>query len=559
MKKLSAAPQRYLSVRSAPLRPYLPQLVVFIIFASVLCCNLGARYLWQDEAGTAVLAERMMSHGRPLAYDGYNFISMDLYDPEEAQKLPTGDPSEAVQYHVHRGDFKADTAWIGQPWGQFVVAGVSLALFGNDTSPARLPFALAGALSATLLYTFARRRLGPLAALSATALLLGNAFWIMHMRQCRYYALSSLFLLLTLEAYLRWREGRRWGGLIFIGTAWVWFQTDYGSLWPVLGVLGLHAVATRARRLGESVLVFTGFCAAVAPFCVYYELAGRTKYLATQWSDAIWNMLFEVNQFQLPLAVIPVVLCLLLINRKERSNAQARSMAGLSLAIVCALTIWMALVSPFPFYRYIVSTTTLSAIVSAYGIVESARLLFRAKNVRRLVPYAVAAATLFFIITNLPSRPGGLVFPEEHRLKYYLSSVVRPEIRLLIGDLTDGGGDDPNRATVEFLRRRLKPSDEVLCNYEDVPLMFYLPNKIRGGISCFRATDAGDVRFAVVRQSVGFSHASIYLQEFRKSRWASHVLEAPNIAWGNCPDPRFHHGLLSAGAPPLTVFERVPQ
>ncbi len=559
MKKLSTAPLRYLNVLSAPLRPYLPQLVVFIIFASVLCCNLGARYLWQDEANTAVLAERMMSHGRPLAYDGRNLLTSDFYDPDETQKLPTDDAPEAVRYHARRGDFKADTAWVQHPWGQFVVAGVSLSLFGHDTVPSRLPFALAGALSATLLYTFARRRLGSLVALSATALLLGNAFWIMHMRQCRYYALSSLFLLLTLEAYLRWKEGRRWGGLIFIGAAWVWFQTDYGSLWPVLGILGLHAVFTRARRLGETVLVFAGFCAVTAPFCLYYEVAGRTGHTAVQWADSIWSMLFEVNQFQLPLVIIPVVLYLLWLKRKDGSNTQARSMVGLCLAIVCSLTMWMAVVSPFPFYRYIVSATTLSAIVSAYGIVESARLLFRGKYARRLVPSAVAAATIFFSITNLPSRPGGLVFPEEHRLKYYLSSFVRPEIGLLIGDLTDGGEDDPNRATVEFLRRRLKPGDEVLCNYEDIPLMFYLPNKIRGGISCFRATDAGDARFAVVRQSVGFSHASIYLQEVRKSRWVSHVLEAPDIAWGNCPDPRFHHGLLSAGSPPLTVFERVPQ
>jgi len=257
--------------------------------------------------------------------------------------------------------------------------------------------------------------------------------------------------------------------------------------------------------------------------------------------------------------MVPVVLCLLWINRGGRSNTQSLSLVGLSLAIVSALTIWMAMVAPSPFYRYIVPLTTLSAIVTAYGIVEPARLLPRAKEARWLVPTAAAAATLFFFFTNLPSRPGGLVFPEEHRLKYYLSSIVRPEIRLLIGDLSEGGEDDPNRATVEFLRRYLKPGDEILCNYEDIPLMFYLQNRVRGGISCFRVTDAGDVRFAVYRRSVGFSHASIYQREFRKSRWVSHVMKAPDIAWGNFPDPRFHYRLLSAESPPLAVLERVSQ
>jgi len=89
--------------------------------------------------------------------------------------------------------------------------------------------------------------------------------------------------------------------------------------------------------------------------------------------------------------------------------------------------------------------------------------------------------------------------------------------------------------------------------------MFYLPNQVRGGISCFRVTDAGDARFAVYRQSMGFSHASIYEREFRKSLWMTYVLTAPDIAWGNIPDPRFHYMLPSGESPPLVVFERVSQ
>ena len=33
------------------------------------------------------------------------------------------------------------------------------------------------------------------------------------------------------------------------------------------------------------------------------------------------------------------------------------------------------------------------------------------------------------------------------------------------------------------------PNDEILINYEDIPLMYYLPNPIRGGISAFRVED----------------------------------------------------------------------
>src|SRR5208283_667988 len=167
----------------AMLRSFLPVLVVFIIGARLLCWNLGARYLWQDEAHTAVLGQRMICYGRPLAYDGFNIVTRDMYDPKETEKLPTGDPADAIRYYRARGEFKADTTWTYHPWGQFILAGASLALFGHDTVPARLPFALAGALTVALLYAVVRRRLAsPAAAAVAVTLVLGNSFWVMHMR-----------------------------------------------------------------------------------------------------------------------------------------------------------------------------------------------------------------------------------------------------------------------------------------------------------------------------------------------------------------------------------------
>ena len=541
------------------MQPCIAPLLVFIISVSLLCYNLGARYLWQDEAATAVLAQRMVSHGRPLAYDGRNLITMDIYSEEDLPLLPTGDPKEAVRYHARRGDFKDDTTWIGQPWGQFVVAGVSLAIFGNDTVAARLPFTLAGALTATLLFLIVRRRLSSsLAASAAAALVLSNAFWIMHMRQCRYYALTSLLLLLTLETYLRWKEGKRWGGLIFIGAAWTWFQVDFGSLWPVLGILGMDAVITRARRIKETVLVFAGFCAVTAPFCFYYEIAGRHKAAVDAWPAIIATFLMELNQFQLPFIIIPPAIFLLYINWKGRSDAQSHSLVGLSLLIICALTLWMSLAAPSGFYRYIVSLTTLSAIVVVYVFMELARLIPRAKDVRWLVPCVFVTATFLFSFTNLLSRAVIFLEPPELRPIPYLSSLVRPEIKLLIGDLRNTY-NDPNRAVVEFLRERIKPGDEILCNYEDIPLMFYFPNRVRGGISCFRVTDSGEASFAIFRKSSTCSHVPIYLQAFEKSRWYPHSLNAPDIQWANFPDPHHHFLLISPNSPVQMVFERVAQ
>ena len=43
---------------------------VWALGALLLFWGLSDKYLWQDEAATAVLAERLVKYGSPLAYDG---------------------------------------------------------------------------------------------------------------------------------------------------------------------------------------------------------------------------------------------------------------------------------------------------------------------------------------------------------------------------------------------------------------------------------------------------------------------------------------------------------
>src|SRR6187399_2461584 len=103
--------------------------------AVLLFWRLGAIYLWQDEANTAVLAVRMLKSGKPLAYDGVNLLSNDNFAAEDRVEIGTrtANPKAAVDYIIGRGDLKADMSWIFQPWGQFVVAAASIQALGQTT------------------------------------------------------------------------------------------------------------------------------------------------------------------------------------------------------------------------------------------------------------------------------------------------------------------------------------------------------------------------------------------------------------------------------------------
>ena len=109
----------------------------------------------------------------------------------------------------------------------------------------------------------------------------------------------------------------------------------------------------------------------------------------------------------------------------------------------------------------------------------------------------------------------------------------------MLADEIFGSRPDPNRMTVDWLRKNTAPSDEILINYEDLPLQFYLPNPIRGGIPAFRAEDDAKTppRFAVLRRSVDFLHKAVFDREMARYQWVEDPVKIPDLIWGNNPDP----------------------
>src|SRR5204862_2976611 len=127
--------------------------------AALLLWNLTDTYLWQDEANTAVLAVRLLKYGKPLAYDGRNLLTDDNFFAEDRKTIDqrTHEAKAAVEDCVRRGVITADGMWTYHPWGQFVLASLGIAVLGQTTLAARLPFALAGLATVLALYWLVRR------------------------------------------------------------------------------------------------------------------------------------------------------------------------------------------------------------------------------------------------------------------------------------------------------------------------------------------------------------------------------------------------------------------
>jgi len=99
------------------------------------------------------------------------------------------------------------------------------------------------------------------------------------------------------------------------------------------------------------------------PFAIYYELFERFKQPFVPWSDRILASLHNLNQFQLPFLLL-VPLAWLRLRRPACATPAEWRVVGLALALIAVETLWMSLVGPIHFYRYIVGLTPLSAALA---------------------------------------------------------------------------------------------------------------------------------------------------------------------------------------------------
>ena len=533
--------------------------IVFVTAATLMFWRLGRPYLWQDEAATAVLAERMLHAGKPLGYDGRNLITMDFSVPEDAEAMPilVGEPHAAVSYFVRRGDFREDTTWIGQPWGQFVAAGLSLAALGKGTAAARAPFAAASVLTVVLLFLLVRGVMRDrLMAVVATALLLANPYWVLHGRQCRYYALSGFFELLTLAAFVRWQRGGKYGTALLSASAWCWFQCDFGTFWPGTGVLLLIGATMRP---GLRVAVRTGafIAASVAPFVVYYRLMGRIKTPWEGWVDRFFGLSFNMNQFVVPLLLLVAVAAGLAVRRRSL-EPQAKGLLAACLAIVAITVPWSATVGPSHYHRYLVHATPLACLFASWGFIEAGTWLARAAGRAWLRPVASVAMAGCVALSPVASNVLTWAIPTDRSEMHPLGTWIRPEVGIASRTIF-GHRPDPNREAIELVKAQARPEDEILVAYEDVPFLFYTDNPIRGGISAFRVQDpsAPPPRFFVARPGVPLGQSPEFFGEIDRYRWETLPTQTPALYWGNNPDPVAQSFWFYSDLPKIVVAKRI--
>lgn len=263
--------------------------------SALLLWGLGRPALWQDEAETALRAEAVLETGIPR----------ETVRGVVATAQPSLLPAEET----------ASGVWTWNTWLPAYLAAASFLLLGPAALAARLPFALAAALTLWLAWRVfsdgerdepaERREWAPEAALALLAL---SPAYVLFGRQARYYSLAALGTMLALAAWRRLLAGRPWGALGVVAALNLLFHSWFAFCAVVAAALALDALlrldeCLRGRRFWAAAALALLTLGPAAWYFRVWERPGNHDYPLAEALDFLKTFLLWIGAFSVPLAL----------------------------------------------------------------------------------------------------------------------------------------------------------------------------------------------------------------------------------------------------------------
>ncbi len=531
---------------------------VLLVGAIFLLANLGDRSLWTDEAETAGLAKNILRFGVPRAFDGVNYIS---------QWIVAG-----------REDFNQALVWVLSPWLQLYVTAGSFRVLGVSAFSARLPFALLGIANLWMIHAlgallFADRRVARL----ASVLLLFCIPFLLHMRQCRYYALIVFFTMTTVFFYLRLLERRRGAALLLTASVALLFHSNYGVCVPLGAALVIHALFFERHRIRvrTALAVGSGVLALTAPYAIYAGIHRTSSLIDVgHFAFNLLNYLITINHYILPLAIPVIALVLHRVLRRggaPLANGAVLSFALPGIALVLLIVVaglLFASINANYFFRYAINLVPLLVLLHAallIQIFDDLRARFGARvgaaALLLIIPTALLttlfAQPVFPLLRTLEARTAREPWSDDPLLRRPRATFasLRSEIFDFAHEITHAYRG-PDAGIAEFLRANADPNDLVFMEYGDLPLIFATDLTVRGGSQ--GVPYVGEPDWIVAR---AFESPDGLRRFARERGYQQHILDVVDTRWENQPDPYSHRfgnesdaALKREGYRPVVVY-----
>ncbi len=527
------------------------------ISAILVLFQLGSNCIWEDEAQTAVIAKNILATARPAASDGKNFVSI---------------------FADHR-DVR-DGLYIWQGWFPSYLAAGSMAVFGRSAAGARLPFAIAFVVFIGFYYNFLRRRDDRPGHIWLTLFLTITCVpLLLHSRQCRYYALLPLLSLLVVDSYLSVLTKPNPKHLAMIV---VWGTIFLNSFFPGAFLLAVALIIDLIRRrpagyvlkkLATAGAIILLLNLPVAWFCrIWYRRFGTESFFndPAAWGMYLLRYLLILNNYFFPFSVM-VAACVLKWKSFSRKKFFANELNFLFLVICATQLVGFAVLSDYPFTRYILGITPFLMFFAA-GCIEAISF-----NKPWLVWLVAAVVTMTNVLNCLPlpllrhtklqdaqwTTAGiDLHFIDPKNVRF---SFARGEVKELINLTLEfpflnyarslaRPPHGPIDLIVDYLQKNAGPTDRVKISYGDLPLMFHTDLTITGSTE----TGPPGPEWIISRHFRPLRTDDQFFRENSGYHYTKITIPFPDLQWNNQPDPLYHYYDPPSPdlAPPIVVLKR---
>jgi glucose uptake protein GlcU len=424
---------------------------LFVLTTIFGLTGLNETHFWDDEAQVGIIAKNLLETGRLTGWDGRNLYAYRNGSILDEKFRPINSPLD------------------------YLVAALSFRIFGVSTWSGRLPFVIAG-LGALAMFMFATHYECPddkITWLFIIGFLSLSVSFILYIKTCRYYALSTLFSFSSFCMYRQFIRTRNiLYAILFSASAILSFYSNYllGTAF-LISLAAIHFIinptALKARDWMKMLLALSLFILAVVPYAIHYKIWFRPD----QPNLEIWYIcwfklsLWSIRDLNLsnilPWTVIVSTIVIVIWQGKDRKVVRPIiEWGGLGIVYIIALSLFIPHQKGDPAHaplRYLVPTIPFFAFLKGYSIG-----LLR-KNTK-IGAYIIIIA---MISTNIFS-----LHPFNREFRWLLPAYIR--------EITNPYPTSYKRV-VEFFSKVAERDDTILAlpMYANYPILFYLGEKMR--------------------------------------------------------------------------------
>lgn len=426
-------------------------IILFVLFTCVwILTNLDMSMLWQDEAETACVSRTILTEGVPKGTDGLNFFSQ-----QEGR------------------EYGANYEWKLHPWFQFYWLALFLAFFEHTTFIARFPFAILGI--ATVIFSFfLTKRLwkdNRTAWFVALAFLF-NIFFLLLVRQARYYAPVMLFSIYATWALLDILDGKKYGKVHYVIASLLFFQSQY--LFAInFWIASLSYTYLFHRDKLKELGITIGVAALPSiPFLIwildtpYGETLVQGSILEGfqhgfgQFLESFFSYVFE------PIWLILLLPLYFFKDTLKGITKESEQILVFFLLLIVGNILAISLLVPEYHTHYLCA-------VIPFALILKGRINSWLSSYHIGIPIVIFAAVILY---------KGDILNYTKELRY--SNFVGP-VEGMVG----------------FIKRETKASDKIAISFGDLPLKYYLPNRIYGGLAGDLPENLDSMKVIIIRQN----------------------------------------------------------